>query len=212
MLSSRTSHRSVKRAKKQQFSCVDTPTRFGKRNANIEWLLLNGRRTKLKHNYAFFSIRRSDFKRFRAFPRHRRLTSFAGPCFSSGSADRPSHDGISRTRRLHLFRVLIAWCDRNKNCRELVSSVVPRRTSFRRQRNWFETLGSRSDLDFLRELSGRCRNAVVPGPSKFRAVAPHAVHDHRQPPCQRDDGLLASTTSGDIHRPGFQPGPSLHPA
>jgi putative tryptophan/tyrosine transport system substrate-binding protein len=43
------------------------------------------------------------------------------------------------------------------------------------------------------------------------AVNPYAVHDHSQPACQGHDRLFHPTAPGDLHRPGFEPGPFLRP-
>jgi len=53
-----------------------------------------------------FSIRRLRVKRFCHYLPYQLLTSFAGSCFSSGSARWPSLDGIQRIRRNNLIRVL----------------------------------------------------------------------------------------------------------
>lgn len=55
-----------------------------------------------------FSIRRLWVKRLRAYPSRWYLMSIAGPRFSLGSAQRPSHHGIRRVRRSSLTRVLTA--------------------------------------------------------------------------------------------------------
>src|SRR5215467_5226475 len=42
---------------------------------------------------------------------------------------------------------------------------------------------------------------------KVSAVNPDAVHDHGQPTRQCHDRLLHPAMSGDLHRPGLEPGP-----
>src|SRR2546426_5961099 len=39
--------------------------------------------------------------------------------------------------------------------------------------------------------------------------SPYAVHDHSQPACQGHDRLFHPAAPGDLHRPGFEPGPFL---
>jgi hypothetical protein len=55
-----------------------------------------------------------------------------------------------------------------------------------------------------------CRG-LFPGPAELGAVNPYAVHDHSQPACQGHDRLLHPAAPGDLHRPGFEPGPFLRP-
>lgn len=150
----------------------------------------------------FFSIRRIEVKRFRVFYSGRHLTSFTGPCFSSGSALWPSHYEIGRMRRPNLSRVLIA----------MVRSIQePKRTHLihRPAKDIFPPAGS--IISFPSVCSDSC-GRVLPCPAEFGTIAPHAMHDHRQPACECNDGLLPSAPLGDVHRPGFQPGPFLHAA
>jgi hypothetical protein len=55
-------------------------------------------------------------------------------------------------------------------------------------------------------LSSRCD---FPGPAELGAVNPYAMHDHGQPACQGHDCLFHSAAPGDLHCPGFEPGPFL---
>jgi hypothetical protein len=93
---------------------------------------------------------------------------------------------------------------RSQRTCELTSSIVPRGTFFHRTVELtFPPIG----CDLAR-LSCRCRG-LFPGPAELGAVNPDAVHDHRQPACQRHDRLFHPAAPGDLHRPGFEPGPFL---
>jgi hypothetical protein len=91
---------------------------------------------------------------------------------------------------------------RSKQTHELTSSIVPRGTSFHR---WVELECSPIVFDPAR-LS--CRRDF-PGPLELGAVDPDAVHDHGQPARQSYDRLLHAAVSGDLHRPGLEPGPLI---
>src|SRR6267143_3899023 len=56
-----------------------------------------------------------------------------------------------------------------------------------------------------------CCRGLFPGPAELGAVNPYAVHDHSQPACQGHDRLFHPAAPGDLHRPGFEPGPFLRP-
>src|SRR5712671_5365163 len=56
-----------------------------------------------------------------------------------------------------------------------------------------------------------CCRGLFPGPAEFGAVNPYAVHNHSQSACQGHDRLFHPATPGDLHRPGFEPGPFLRP-
>src|SRR5262249_13135249 len=58
------------------------------------------------------------------------------------------------------------------------------------------------------QISSRCD---LPGPPERGAVNPDAMHNHGQPACQGHDRLLHPAAPGDLHRPGFEPGPFLRP-
>src|ERR1022692_1756037 len=91
---------------------------------------------------------------------------------------------------------------RSKRTYELTSSIVPRGTSFHR---WVELEFPPIAFDPAR-LSCRC---CFPGPTELGAINPYAVHDHGQPTRQRHDRFLHPAVSGDLHRPGLEPGPFL---
>ena len=60
-------------------------------------------------------------------------------------------------------------------------------------------------LDYV-QLS-RCNSVFAP--AELGAINPDAVHDDGQATCQRDDCLFHAAAPGDLHRPGFEPGPFL---
>ena len=45
------------------------------------------------------------------------------------------------------------------------------------------------------------------GPSELGAISPDAVHDDGQPSRQRDNRSFHPAPSGNLHRPGLEPGP-----
>ncbi len=91
---------------------------------------------------------------------------------------------------------------RSKRTCELTSSIVPRGTSFHRSVEL-----EYSPIAFDLALSSCCRCKLFSGPPEVGAVYPNAMHNHRQPSRQGDDRLLHPATPGDLHRPGFEPGP-----
>ena len=91
---------------------------------------------------------------------------------------------------------------RSKQTYELTSSIVPRGTSFHRT----VELECPPILFDPAQFSCGCRGLFA-GPLELRAVNPDAVQDHGQPTRQGDDRLLHPAVPGDLHRPGFEPGP-----
>src|ERR1039458_717119 len=91
---------------------------------------------------------------------------------------------------------------RSKRTNELTSSIVPRGTSFH---GLVELEFSPIAFDPGRLL---CRCCFL-SPAELSAVNPYAVHDHGQPTRQRHDCLLHAAASGDLHRPGLEPGPFI---
>jgi hypothetical protein len=79
-------------------------------------------------------------------------------------------------------------------------SIVPRGTPFH---HWVELGFPPSSLGLVDSLRG----CSLSGPTELSAINPDAVHDHSQPARQRDDRLLSPAVAGDLHRPGFEPGP-----
>lgn len=75
-------------------------------------------------------------------------------------------------------------------------------------------LTTRSGLELLRvcevslkDLLQRCtrlgdRHDLCPGLAELCAVASDAMHDHRQPAGERNDGFLLAAPLGEAHRPG----------
>src|SRR5262245_5973916 len=133
--------------------------------------------------------------------------SLAGSCFSSESAPGPFHHGISKTGWNNLWGGLAVrrTAGPSGTC-ELTSSIVPRGTSFHRSVGLdFPSIG------FDPARFSCCCRGLFPGPAELGAVNPYAVHDHSQPACQGHDRLFHPAPPGDLHRPGFEPGPSLRP-
>src|SRR6266566_1150968 len=95
---------------------------------------------------------------------------------------------------------------RSKQTCELTSSIVPRGTSFHRS---VELECPFIGLDAARFSCCCC--GLFSGPAELGAVNPYAVHDHSQPACQGHDRLFHPAAPGDLHRPGFEPGPFLRP-
>ena len=93
---------------------------------------------------------------------------------------------------------------RSKRTCELTSSIVPQGTSFHRS---VELECPSIGVDAARFLCCCC--GLFSGPAELGAVNPYAVHDHSQPTCQGHDRLFHSAAPGDLHRPGFEPGPFL---
>src|ERR1017187_3637632 len=91
---------------------------------------------------------------------------------------------------------------RSKRTYELTSSIVPRGTSFH---GLVELEIPPIVFVYLRPS---CHYSL-PGPAELGAINPYAVHDHGEPACQCHNRLLHSATLGDLHRPGFEPGPFL---
>src|SRR6188472_1949345 len=127
-----------------------------------------------------------------------------GSRFSPESALGPSIMGSEDEAEQSLPRPCCQLNGRFKRTCELTSSIVPRGTSFhRRVELEFPPIGS--------DLAGLscCCCGLFPGPAELGAVNPDAVHDHSQPPRQRDDRLFHPAAPSDLHRPGLEPGPFL---
>ena len=104
----------------------------------------------------------------------------------------------SRTGWNNLWVGLAAISGRSKQTYDLTSFVVPRGTSCHRTVELaFPPIG------FGVAVSCRC----MPGPAELGAINPDAVHDHGQSARQCDDCLFHPAAPGDLHRPGFEPGP-----
>src|SRR5258705_549230 len=131
--------------------------------------------------------------------------SLTGSCFSSESAPGALPSWDSRTRRNNLCHDLTVTAGSKRTC-ELTSSIVPRGTSFHRS---VELECPSIGLDAAR-FSCCCRG-LFPGPAELGAVNPYAVHNHSQSACQGHDCLFHPAAPGDLHRPGFEPGPFLRP-
>ena len=91
---------------------------------------------------------------------------------------------------------------RSKRTCELTSSIVPRGTSFHRSVEL-----EFPPIDVI--LDGFHCCGLFPGPAKFGAVNPDAMHDNGQPTCQGHDRFFHPAAPGDLHRPGLKPGPFL---
>src|SRR5215475_10036288 len=133
--------------------------------------------------------------------------SLTGSCFSSESAPGalPSWDSKTRWNNL-LGGLAVRRTGRSKRTCELTSSIVPRGTSFHRS---VELECPSIGLDAARFSCCCC--GLFSGPAELGAVNPYAVHDHSQPACQGHDRLFHPAAPGDLHRPGFEPGPFLRP-
>jgi len=127
---------------------------------------------------------RVGVKRFSDFSIDSVLISVAGPRFSSGSALRPSHDGIRRLGWNDLLNVLAVR--QTAGTRHKTDSPQPsslRRTSLHRSAElWFLL----SSFGPLMRLGGR------PCPPELGTVRPYAVHDNRHSPRHGDNRPLHS--------------------
>jgi hypothetical protein len=104
---------------------------------------------------------------------------------------------VSRTRWNNLKNGLaVRRYGRSKQTDELISSIVPRGTSFHRS----------VELEVSPIVPGQpsC-HCELSSPTELGAVNPYAVHDHGQPTRQRHDRLLHPAVLGDLHRPGLEP-------
>jgi hypothetical protein len=89
---------------------------------------------------------------------------------------------------------------RSKQTRELTSSIVPRGTPFHHS----------VELEFPPVVIGSTSlscHCGFPGPAELCAVNPDTVQDHGQPSRQCDNRSFYPAPSGNLHRPGLEPGP-----
>ena len=133
--------------------------------------------------------------------------SLTGSCFSSESAPGALPSWDSRTRRNNLsgglaIRRMVGQADmRSHLIHRPARDIIPPLSGIR---------VSSFGLDAAR-FSCCCCCGLFSGPAELGAVNPYAVHDHSQPACQGHDRLFHPAASGDLHRPGFEPGPFLRP-
>ena len=127
--------------------------------------------------------------------------SLTGSCFSSESAPRPFHHRIRRRGGTIFWAVLplVKW--QNQAECELTSSIVPRGTSF----HCSVDLGLPPIALILCALHAGAVSLV----QRTRCRQPSAVQDHGQPTRQGHDRLFQPAAPGDLHGPGFEPGPFL---
>ena len=129
--------------------------------------------------------------------------SLTGSRFSSESAPRPFHHGI-RGRGGTIFTAALPSDERQ------VQADMRTHLIHRPARDIFPLLSGTRVSSYgsdPAQISCRCR--LFSGPAELSAVNPDAVHDHRQPARQRHDRLFHPAASGDLHRPGLEPGPLL---
>ena len=126
--------------------------------------------------------------------------SLAGSCFSPDSAPRPFHHGI-RERGGTIFRSALP-SDRRQVQRTLRSHLIHRPA-----RDIMPPRGGTrvSPIRFDYVQLSRCNSVLAP--AELGAIDPDAVHDDGQATRQRDDCLFHAAASGDLHRPGLEPGP-----
>ena len=113
-----------------------------------------------------------------------------------GTMALPSWD--SKMRRNNLYRGLAV--DRSKQTYELTSSIVPRGTLFHR-------LVELKFPPIAFDPEWPLRGSSFSGPSELSAINPDAMHNHGQPSSQCNDCLFHPAVPGNLHRPGFEPGP-----
>jgi hypothetical protein len=144
-----------------------------------------------------FSNRPFGVKRFQTI-RHHSVDVARGLVLLFGISTTALPSWVSRTRWNNLKNGLaVRRYGRSKQTDELISSIVPRGTSFHRSVE-LEV----SPIVLPGQLSCHCEFS---SPTELGAVNPYAVHDHGQPTRQRHDRLLHPAVPGDLHRPGLEP-------
>src|SRR5262249_48649394 len=133
--------------------------------------------------------------------------SLAGSCFSSESAPGalPSWDSRTRWNNLSGGLAVIRTVGPSGRANSPHPSSREGHHSTARWSSSFLLL----DLDAARFSCCCC--GLFSGPAELGAVNPYAVHDHSQPACRGHDRLFQPAAPGDLHRPGFEPGPFLRP-
>src|SRR5262245_60382917 len=131
--------------------------------------------------------------------------SLTGSCFSSESAPGALPSWDSRTRRNNLSRGLAV----RRTVGPSGHANSPHPSS--REGHHSTARWSSSVLIGLDAARFSCCCGLFSGPAELGAVNPYAVHDHSQPACQGHDRLFHPAAPGDLHRPGFEPGPFLRP-
>ena len=125
--------------------------------------------------------------------------SLTGSCFSSESALRPFHHGIRERGGTIYWSALpsdgrqVQRTLRSHLIHRPVRDIMPPRG------------GTRVFLRFDCVQLSRCNSVLAP--AELGAIDPDAVHDDGQATRQRDDCLFHAAASGDLHRPGLEPGP-----
>ena len=130
--------------------------------------------------------------------------SLTGSRFSSDSAPRALPSWDSKTRWNNLSGDLAV------NGRQ-VQADIRTHLIHRPARDIIPPLGGSQVFSYLNWSYTVSRCGDLPGPSEFAAIDPDAMHDHGQPTRQGNDRLLHSAVPGNLHRPGFEPGPFLRP-
>ena len=132
--------------------------------------------------------------------------SLTGSCFSTESAPRPFHHGIRRRGGT------ICWATLPSEKRQ-VQTDIRSHLIHRPARDIIPPLsGIRVSSYWIRCCTvSCCCCGLFSGPAELGAVNPYPVHDHSQSACQGHDRLFHPAAPGDLHRPGFEPGPFLRP-
>ncbi len=127
--------------------------------------------------------------------------SLAGSCFSTESAHGPFHHGIRR-RGGTIFRAALP------SDRQLIQADSRTHLIHRPARDTIPPLGGVRVLllSYLTLLTGS-HACDFPGPAELCAVNPDTVQDHGQPSRQCDNRSFHPAPSGNLHRPGLEPGP-----
>src|SRR4030088_3506128 len=134
--------------------------------------------------------------------------SLTGSCFSSESAPGALPSWDSRTRWNNLLGDLAVR--RTVGPSGHANSPHPSsREGHHSTARWNSSFLPSIGLDAARFSCCCC--GLFSGPAELGAVNPYAVHDHSQPACQGHDRLFHPAAPGDLHRPGFEPGPFLRP-
>jgi len=160
-----------------------------------------------RHQHAHASVRprfpsllgRIGVKRFQISPSIRCRCQSQGPRFSSGSALRPSHDGIRRLGWNDLLYVLAVR--QTAGTREPTDSPQP--SSLRGT-----SLHQSAELGFLLVRFASVRSSGWGAgicPTELATVCPHTVHDNCHSSCHGDDRPLHSPMASDLHAPGLEP-------
>jgi len=126
--------------------------------------------------------------------------SLTGSCFSSESAPRPFHHGI-RERGGTIYWAALPLIGGQVQ-RTLRSHLIHRPA-----RDIMPPHGGARVSPIGFDLALSCCGNLLSGPAELGAVNPDAMHDDGQSARQCHDRFFHAAPPGNLHRPGFEPGP-----